>query len=582
MGIVFGPDPVEEEVIRALEALQHGGLPPERLHVDLKEEAGRRDHRGAVQPGQGASDVAAKTLAAECACMANTPGGGVLIFGVANDGQLIGTSLDPEWLRQRLHELLDRRLTVAIREVHVNDVRLLLIRCPQAVEPIRYKGKILWRVNDRCVEVDASAWMSARRQGLLFDWSAQPSNHPKESAREAAVEAVRDFLRASHDESACDLAEVPTYDLLSRLNAVTGEGFLTNAGALVFVGRPEPAIDYIRREHAGADSTERVRRADRSLIEQLVEVFAAARSNNPVVHLGEGLSKGQVRQIPERALREALVNGLAHREWGLPDPTVVEHIGGALRVTSPGGFFGGVSEENIITHPSKSRNTALTELLASIKVAEREGVGVDRMIADMLRLGLRRPDIHEIPGPHVLVTLAGDHPDVAWIAWLDRFDDPAARHDLRHLMAVDHLVRQGWIDLDVLAPVLQLTPVEANDTIQALLRAQVDGQPLLMAVEGVPASAAPAYALAASARQTLEAVYGTTTGRAPVPARADVARRYALARGRISTTELGSLVNASPTNVGGILKDLENEGLLEPARPSRRGAGFFYRAVTQE
>jgi ATP-dependent DNA helicase RecG len=106
---------------------------------------------------------------------------------------------------------------------------------------------------------------------------------------------------------------------------VTGDGMLTNAAALLLVGRHEPALDYIHRRTAGGDSDQRVRRESRSVIEQLVEVFTTAQANNPVRHLSSGLPIGQIRQLPERAVREAIVNGLAHRDWNSPAPTVVEH-----------------------------------------------------------------------------------------------------------------------------------------------------------------------------------------------------------------------------------------------------------------
>ena len=49
------------------------------------------------------------------------------------------------------------------------------------------------------------------------------------------------------------------------------------------------------------------------------------------------------------------------------------------------------------------------------------------------------------------------------------------------------------------------------------------------------------------------------------------------ARGRISSTELASIVGAAPPNVGPVLRKLEGQGQLEPGRQVRRGPGFFYR-----
>ncbi len=577
---LFALDPVQEAVRQALSSLDVGDPTPESQVLDFKEEAGRRTKDGTLLPPQPRNEHAAERLADECACMANTPGGGALIVGVSDDRSLVGTDLDADWLRARLYDLLDRRLTVEVRPVRIRNARLLVLLCPAAIEPIRRRGKISWRVGARCVEIDATTWHQRRHSVLRLDWSAEPSGLPMERVREAAVGVARDFLSASPDPSAQDLSEASTPDLLRRLNAVTGDGTLTNAGALVFVGRASACIDYIRRDFAGEDSLERVRRADRSLIEQLAEVFAVVRAHNPQRHIESGLAIGQVRQVPDRAAREAIVNGVAHREWGLEAPTLVEHVGATLRVSSPGGFFGGVTPANIINHPSSSRNTALTELLAALKVAEREGIGVDRMIGDMLRVGYARPGIEQIDGPYVVTTLVGGSVDGAWMAWLRRVDDPAVTRDLRLLMSLHHLVSRGWTDVEELAPDLQLPRVEAEAVLNRVLELHIDGQSLVVEVPGVPSDMAPAVALSPGAWAAYEAERERhATGR-PRPTRGAIALDYARARGRISSTELAGLVGAEPSNAGRTLRDLEASGSLRPSRSNRRGAGFFYLPTT--
>src|SRR5699024_2220186 len=113
------------------------------------------------------------------------------------------------------------------------------------------------------------------------------------------------------------------------------------------------------------------------------------------------------------------VNGVIHRDWQTAAPTVVEHVGDSLIVTSPGGFIGGISPDNIITHPSTPRYRSLTAIMAALHLAEREGIGVDRMVAEMLALGHRPPSIQEIAGPYVRVSLLGGPPDSEWMQFLD-------------------------------------------------------------------------------------------------------------------------------------------------------------------
>lgn len=578
----FGHDPVREAVERLLTRLDSGELvdaADEGLHVDLKLEKGRKGRGGVLHRGAVDREPVAQQLMAESACMANTPGGGALIVGVADDGEIVGATTDAEWLRHRIYELTQRMLTVDISQVEIRGHRLLILLVPAAVEPIRVNGKIHWRVDDHCVEIDAATWHSRRMRTLNYDWSAEATTVPASEVRPGALVVARDFLAASGDSGAEELARASDGDLMRRLNAVTGDGLLTNAGLLAFVGRGDPALDYVRREQNGGDSTVRINSSGRSLLEELAEVFTTMNAHNATRHVQAGLIVRQVRDIPQLAAREAIVNGVAHREWGQSGPTVVEHIGRTLRVTSPGGFYGGVNPDNIITHPSQSRNAALTQLLADLRIAEREGIGVDRMVREMLRVGHAPPDIREITGPFVRTSLVGDALDESWMSWLGSIEPSEETTDVSTLLILRKLVEAGWVDTPGAAHLIQLTHEEARGALLRVSHARVDGHPLIELTAGVPEGTEPVWHPTQAARDAL-LTRSQAEGRARVlPSRTEVARSYAAARGRISSTELGSLVGANPSNVGSALKALAAEGVLEPSTPAGRGRGFFYHWV---
>ncbi len=577
----FGIDGVEIELQRVLTALalDDAQLPTvirETKHVDLKEEPGRRVGP-AIQPPSPQNEVAARGLAEEAACMSNTSGGGALIVGVANNGVLIGTGLDAEWLRRRMYDVAEKRLTVDVRPVDVRGHRLLVLRCPEAIEPIRANGRITWRVDDSCVDIDPTTWHARRLSRVGFDWSAQSSGLPFSAARATAIERAREFLRDSAETSAVDLAGASDIDVLTRLNVVTPSGELTNAGVVAFVGREVPALDYIRREGAGTDSVNRIRRGGRGVIEELYDVEQAIRAVNPILHVPTGFVAGQLRQLPPGAVRETIVNGCVHRDWNSAEPTLVEHMGGTLVVTSPGGFIGGVTSDNIITHPSQPRNPSLAELFARLRVAEREGVGVDRMVREMIRAGHQPPTIEEVAGPHVRAALVGELVDPGWMQFLSELAPARHRSDLNSLLLLRQLVDNWWVDADIAARVLQRSPDEAAAALLSLGRATVRGRPVIEEVIGIPADSPTAWHLSVQAIQALDAADGGFGRARRHPTRPQVAMAWARTRGRVSTTELGSIVGASPTNLGSVLKGLERDGLLEPGREVRRGPGFYYR-----
>lgn len=572
----LGPDAVDRQVNEVMVRLA-GGDPPrliERAQVDVKEEPGRRGRDGSIAAGAHESEEAARYLAGEMACLANTAGGGAIILGVADDGSRIGTELNADWLRHRIYELTSRQLTVSVQPVAFEGVRLLVLKTHQAIEPIRYAGRLKWRLNDHCVDIDPTSWHSARLRSTGVDWSSQPSGHVLSDASAVALEIARRYLRAAGDPAAEDLASASDADLLRRVHVLDGADRLTNAGSLLFVGTPHVGIDYIRRDVPGADSTNRIR-ATRPLLEQISEIEKAAEAVNRLVHVPGGFAHGQLRAIPMRALREAVINGAVHRDWLSPQPTTVEHVGDRVTVTSPGGFVGGVGPSNIITHPSVPRYRSLAEAVASLRLAEREGIGVDRMVRDMLALGHSEPHIEEVPGPYVRVGLVGGDPDEQLLALLASVQ-PSVSQDVEALLLINYLTRAGWVDVRRAAPILQRSAIEAKTAINRLAAAETDGRPVILPIRGVPVGDPEAYRLSDAVRERIKRSISHADGQA---ARLTLILDWARARGRVSSTEITDITGLSVTHVGNLLTSLEAEGVLRPGRENRRGRGFYYVAV---
>ena len=587
----LGPDPLEQQITETLRRLADGQPPAqiETTQVDVKEEPGRRRGRYAA-PGAPANEEAAAYLAGEMACMANTAGGGAIVLGIADDGDRIGSSLDAQWLRHRIYELTERKLTVDVREADLDGCRILVLATHEAIEPVRYRGRIMWRVDNNCVEVDASTWHSGRLHRSGFDWSALPSGHTLSDVRPVAVELASRYLRLRGGPSDLELAEAASPDLIRRLNLADGEGRLTNAGSLLFVETPCLGIDYIRRDVPGGDSRNRIRGSG-PLLEQIHEAERAGEAANPTFHVAHGFAHGQIRVIPPRALREAIVNGVVHRDWLSPQPTIVEHAGETLVVTSPGGFVGGINPSNIISHPAVPRHRSLAEAAASLGIAERQGIGVARMTRDLLAMGRPRPQIYEIAGPYVRVTLLGGEPDPAMVRLVSDITPQGLSETVDTLLLIDELCRRGWVDAVTGAAVLQRPDAEAADAIARLGEARLGGEQdaycrrptdlipgVIARVAGVPNSQDPAYRLSGESRHRI----GHRCARLQsTEAQNELVLDWARSRGRVSSTEAADLIDVSVLTAGRRLAALAGDGLLVPSRPNGTGRGFHYLPAPQ-
>lgn len=201
------------------------------------------------------------------------------------------------------------------------------------------------------------------------------------------------------------------------------------------------------------------------------------------------------------------------------------------------------------------------------------------MVREMLRVGHQPPVIQELDGPYVRASLVGDAIDDAWIAWLGTIEPADEASDVSSLLILRQIVSHGWIDEVGAAKAIQLTAAEAHGAIRKLAGARIGGSDMLQRVNGVPDGTPAVWRLSEPALTALAGLNHASGNSQAMLTRSQVAVSYARARGRISSTELGSLVGAAPSNVGGILKALAADGILRPSSPLGRGQGFHYKWV---
>lgn len=185
----------------------------------------------------------------------------------------------------------------------------------------------------------------------------------------------------------------------------------TNAGLLLFARQVEARFpqaeislvhyrgrdmaDAFEREDVRDTLVEAVRRAERWLMEHM-------RKGSRMV----GLERQDWTQFPPGAVREALVNAVAHRDYSVRGEGIrVSLFSDRLEVYSPGRLPGHVTVENIVEERF-SRNESLVQVLADYGLIERLGYGIDRMLRQMAEAGLPPPSFRETAAGF-LVTLTG-------------------------------------------------------------------------------------------------------------------------------------------------------------------------------
>lgn len=481
------PDPVHarDELLALADSVLSrlvAGVGPTKVEterVDVKEEAGRRDRSGGLLPANATNPAAAEHLANEVRCFANTPGGGAIVLGVEDvTWSPLGTAIDAEWLRQRLDDLTGVAPMIEERELH--GMRVLLLLVAESPDPVEDPDRrVRWRVGDRCVEVDRSEWWRVRADRIGVDPMAAPTPKTAVDVDPEAVRIVRAYLLAGQEDSETATADVPS--LLTRLGVLRPDGRLSQAGALVLTPSARPVLVLSRLDVAGGDVIGTFEhRPGTSLIQALAAVEDRLDAYNTIRPASRGFVEAGQRQLPVRAVREAVLNHLTHRDWMQPEATTVRWIDAdaCLEVTSPGGFTGGVTAENVLT-TRHSRYPALADLFRALRLVDRQGVGVPRMYQTMLAEGHRIPLIEAAPGPRVRTTLTGEPLLPVLADLLLRVEPAPRRRDVRVAVLMDVLLRRPFLTLRSAARVLQTSEPRAQLALEATAACTAAGLSLL-------------------------------------------------------------------------------------------------------
>lgn len=213
------------------------------------------------------------------------------------------------------------------------------------------------------------------------------------------------------------------------------------------------------------------------MVEDTVSAVARNLRHRRVIH---GAGASDQPEIPLEAIREAVANALAHRDyspWAQGDQVRVELYPDRLEISNPGGIWGGRSVIDLYDGSSRSRNPSLTALLTDVllpdkdeAVSENAGSGIPRMAGVLGRAGLAAPRFEDkvtslmvVLDRHGLLT-----PETQ--SWLAAVGASSLDADLQRCLA---LVHQGYeIDAHVIRAQLA---VDTEDARRYLHRLASDG-----------------------------------------------------------------------------------------------------------
>ncbi len=396
---------------------------PEQIAALLSEPEGER-----IEFKSAASSYHFDKLVDYCVALANE-GGGKVILGVTDrrPRKVVGTKAfaEPGRAAAGLYEKLQQRISV--EEITYQDKRLLIVHVPGRLPGTawQYNGRYLRRAGDDLVPIPDHELRSMFAESGP-DYSAEAT---KSSLGDLSDEAVFDFRQRWARKTGN--AKILGWDKSHVLNdaELLTDGH-PNIAALVLFGthdalgrylaQAEIIFEYRSSEASGPAQDRFEFREGFFLCHDLL--WQRINQRNDRQSYQEGLFRYDIPTFDEVAIREALLNAVAHRDYRLSGSIFLRQFPRRLEVISPGGLPSGITPENILDQQNP-RNRRLAEALGRCGFIERSGQGMNLMFEAAIRQSKPLPNLAGSAPHEVRLTLEGTVQDAEFIQFLERIGE---------------------------------------------------------------------------------------------------------------------------------------------------------------
>lgn len=307
-------------------------------------------------------------LGEEIVALSNS-GGGVIVIGVDDSGRIIGCNVKES--KERISSFLSSitpPVKVSFFSFNIDGHEVLVLEIKESKSIVTIGGIAYIRAGTSKRPLSLPEILSLGAEYALIPLD---STHTSTKSSEIDRDIWRWFLKKRTEKGLKEIKRLK--EKLGITKKVNGKELLTLAGLLFFHKNPQETMPHTYVRIRYGDSWDRV---GGPVWKQVEETIKRIMNILPRTSILKGISRVEISPIPVEVLREAVVNALVHRNYGIYSEVFVDIEKNVLRIRNPGSFPPGVSPENPIPIP---RNPILYELLFEAGYVERQGGGIEMM-----------------------------------------------------------------------------------------------------------------------------------------------------------------------------------------------------------
>jgi len=332
------------------------------------------------------------SLAAEMVAFSNS-GGGKILIGVANEGQIAGLSREDIG---RINQLVSNAASQSVHppinpqteNITMPDGLVMVVTIPSGIsKPYMDNSGVIWvkSGSDKRKVTSREEIQRMYQSAGLIHGDEVPANGM--TPGDLDMEYFKNFFEKQYGEP-LEAQDLPLDTILKNMNLMN-TGILNVAGALLFAKVLEfrlPVFCIKCVVYPGNDIHVSEYRDSEDISGKLEVVFKRTLSfitrNLKRLQNGQDVNSLGIMEIPIVTLEELLVNALVHRDYFISAPIRIFIFNNRIEIISPGNLPNNLTIENIKSGNSNIRNPILISYASKILPYRGLGNGILRALKE--------------------------------------------------------------------------------------------------------------------------------------------------------------------------------------------------------
>lgn len=328
---------------------------------------------------------------------ANTQGG-LLVLGISDNGNIEGVKENQDILQQKIansNAMIHPSPMINV-EIHGIDNKKIVVVAVHKADSIVFHtvdGVIHVRIGSTVQKLEGQSILEflRNRQILLFEESIEPIA----KTEDLEVAKIMEYLEKRNQPNYLASHSLKDFLTSKKLASFQPDLKIKSDALLFFAKDPQQFYPYAQIKLVRFDGNQPIKvlayeDAKGNLPQMIEHAINFVQRFIPKEFVIIGSKRTELLALPQEAVREAVINAVAHRDYFNKNEVQLSIFDDRLEITNPGSLPEGMTKE-LLGILSIQRNPAIYQLLKDYGYMEGIGSGISKILQTMKEKGLKEP-----------------------------------------------------------------------------------------------------------------------------------------------------------------------------------------------